>query len=458
MRIIVCLFLAVICAGQGVALAEEVKSLQDEQIINVLKQTYLQNPTLEAARAGLRSVDENLPQALAGWKPTAKAEAGVNVARIEGSNFGIGTGSTEKNLGVGVTQPLFRGGRTVAATREAEQQIKAARYGLFAQEQDVLLDAVTVYMDVIRDTALLNLSEKNADVIRQQFDATRERFDVGELTRTDVSQAEARMAAARADIITAKGALKNSHAAYRRVIGDLPETLKTPLIKLDLPPTLEEALEISNDSAPLNLQAQSEYGASEYQVDETFGELLPEVSLSADWTRSYDPQPGVLPESTNRTAGVVATIPLYEAGATRSRIRQAKQVANQEYIEIQEVQRRVRSTIIDAWSNLNTARAEIEARIAQVDAARIAREGVYQEEQLGGRTVLDTLDADQELLDAEVSLVTAQRNEIVAMFSLAGALGYLTPEYLGFPEVEIDYDRHLKQVKRAVFSISGETD
>ena len=444
------------------AMAEESEALPQPaappilSLTDILRDVYLDNPTIEQARSELKAVHESLPQAHAGWKPSVDATAAITAADIDGSNFGGSDGSTEKAIGIGLNQPLFRGGRTLAEIRAAKYEIAAARFAILNVEQDVLLLAVQVYMDVIRDRALVRLGQQNRDVILRQLEATRERFEVGELTRTDVAQAEARLARAEADLITARANMKTSRAAFVNVIGETPGRLVEPEITVSLPGDLEDATQIALDQAPSVLEAVASHAASEKEVDSVYGELLPEVSFNALWDRSYDPQPGSIDESTTRSVGISASIPLYQAGSVRSRVRQAKQLSNRDYIDILEEKRSARERVVAAWEQLEAARAEIDARNAQIRAAEIAREGVYQEEQVGARTVLDTLDADQELLDAEVSLVTAGRNEVVATFTLAAALGILTPVNLGFPEVQKDYDEHLNAIEHTILSLSAD--
>ncbi|MCB9965331.1 MAG: TolC family outer membrane protein [Rhodospirillales bacterium] len=398
----------------------------------VLSKTYLYNPSLQAARAALKTTEESLPQARAGWKPTITTSAGISVANIDGSAFGPGDGTIEKDIGIGLSQPVFRGGRTTAAIRTAKHTIEAQTAVFKQAVQDVLLSATQAYMDVLRDRSLLRLSEKNYEVLSRQLDATRQRYDVGELTLTDVAQAEARLSGAEADRINVAGTLKITLANYERLVGAAaPEVLMSPAKLPVVPNSLEEAQAIAAHNAPAIAELTARHAAAERNVEEVFGEALPEVRFSADWSRSYDPQPGIIDESTNASAGLTASIPLYQGGAVASRIRQSKHQANQIYLETLDVRTQIQEQVVAAWEQLQTAHAEIKARQKQVDSARIAKEGVYQEEQLGIRTILDTLDADQELLDSEVSYVSAQRNEIVARFVLARALGQLTPETLG---------------------------
>lgn len=410
----------------------------------VLKWTYENNPTLQAARAELKAVQEEMPQALSGWKPSADASGNVTDAEIDG---GVGNGTTSKSAAFEVTQPLYRGGRTLAATRVAEDTILAQRALLKALEQQVLFTAASAYMDVLRDKALLELSVNNENVLTKELEATAERFEVGEITRTDVSQAEARLARAASDRIRSSGNLQSSIAAYEEVVGIRPGALENPAIKFPVPETLDETVIFAENNNPTVIAAGYIHESAENSVDEIFGELLPELFLSGSWDRQYDPQPGILEETTTRSILVSATIPLYEAGGVRSRVRQAKHTANQRFIEILESRRDIREQAISSWEDLQAAKAETKSREAQVDASRLALEGVRAESDIGSRTVLDVLDAEQEYLDAQVALVTARRNVVVAEFSLASTLGILIPEVLGLHDFSGEFDEHLDSIK-----------
>lgn len=419
--------------------------------LNALVSTYEHNPTLKAARDETRAVFEQLPQAEAGWRPTVTANA--NLTGTTGSTD-PDTGGDDSYLSRGASlnlnQPLYRGGRTIADTETARNTIRAQIARLESVEQQVLLNAVTAYLDVLRDEALLKLVTNNRTVINRQFDATRKRFDVGELTRTDVAQAEARLARADADVIIAQAAIRSSRATFERVVGYQPENLGFPIMTLDIPGSLEEAINYAEQWNPNVRAAQHSHRAAEANVDSQFGSLLPEVALSGDLTKTYEPS-GNLDESDGAALGVVASFPLYEASSVRSRVRQAKKTSNQRYDLILEAKRLARENVVTAWEDLQAARSETTSRIAQVEASEVARYGVHQEADLGARTILDTLDADQELLNAQVALVTATRDDVVALYTLAASLGVLTPKTLGFGDKVPDYNREVEEVRSNLF-------
>ncbi|AEP09480.1 TolC family outer membrane protein [Micavibrio aeruginosavorus] len=422
----------------------------------VLRWAYDNNPTIRAARQELYATQENLPQAQAGWKPTASANANVTKTWLDGT--GDPDGSTEKGIGAEVQQPLYRGGRTVASTDSAENLILAQRAFLKATEQDVMISVITAYMNVLRDQALYDLSVNNREVIARQLEASRARFDVGDVTRTDVSQSEARLAQAEAGVTNAIGQLRSSLAVYEQVVGMPAGRLVYPKVKVSIPASRDAAVSQAETDNPSVVAAEFLRNAAEHDIDRVFGELLPEVGLFAQWNQAWDPSPGLYDDSSDTAIGVRATIPLYEAGATRSRVRQAKHTESQRLLQISEARRLARQQAVSSWEDLAAARAEITSREAQVVATRVARDGVKQEAELGTRTILDALDADQEYLDAQTALVTAQRDEVVAQYFLASTVGTLTPDSLGFPELSHmeGYDAHLDDITSRVFSMDTE--
>ncbi len=389
----------------------------------VLKDTWQTNPSLLAARAGQKAIEEALPQAQAGWKPLVDADA--SVSRLDPAGSALDA-RTPKEAGVSVEQPLFRGGRTVAGIRAANNAIRAGAARLSAAEQSVLLSAAKAYMDVVRDQALVDLSRKNQEVIARQLKATKARFEVGDVTRTDVAQAQARLAQAQAGLVAAEGALRAARATFLQITGQVPESLKKPDITLDLPESLDAAQAMAETASPAIQAARYDYRASDDDKDAVQGELLPQVAAFGSVTREWE---GLEGDGTASAVGVRASMPLYEGGAVRARLRAAGHTADRKNMDLVTARRLAQEEILTAWENLQTARAEIAARRAQVEASTLAREGVHQEADVGARTVLDALDADQEVLDAQVALVIAERDEIVAQFALAAALGLLRPNY-----------------------------
>lgn len=420
-----------------------------QKLEDVLRYTYAHNPSLLAAREGMKAVQEKMPQALAGWKPVISARSGVMSSHLDGSATGSGT--TSKEIEASVIQPLYRGGRTVASSNSALNAIMAQRALLQAREQDVLLAAATAYVDVFRDTGLLSLRENNRSVLGEQMKATQARFDAGELTRADLAQSRARLAGAEADYTAAEGNLQRSRAVFERVTGLPADNTGKVSLNLPLPQTQEEAFAVAEKLNPEVIAARFFHRASQEDIDVVFGELLPSVDLFGSWNRQYDPQPGQLDDVTTARVGIDAVVPIYDAGLSRSRVREAKHTANQRYLEILDASQRVHQEVVANWESLRAARSEIEARRSQSEAASIANESVHKEAEFGTRTILDALDAEQEYLDARVALTTAERNETVALLTLAATLGALTPDVLGFPELKTDFDAQLDDIMWKIF-------
>lgn len=413
-----------------------------------LAAAYVTNPTLQAQRAAVRATDEEVPQALSGWRPTITTSASFGRTEVDTETGGV---ATERDLdsrdaAIVLTQPLFRGFRTVNAVDAAENTVLAARSELTSTEQSVLLSAAQAYMDVLRDMAVLELNINNQQVLRRQLEAARDRFQVGEITRTDVSQAESRLAGAIADRIAAEAQLESARATFERIVGVPPEDLRVPDVVPNLPTSLEQAVALAVESQPEVLAAVFNSRAALESVDVVRGELWPEVSLQAVYEQAWDTTvAGDERETTQLVANL--TFPLYQSGAVYSRLRQAKHTAGQRRLEVDQAQVTAREAAIQAWEALQSARAQIESISSQVEAAQVALEGVQREAQVGARTVLDVLDAEQELLDARVNLVRAERNERVAAFELLAAVGRLTAGSLDLPVEIYDPSVHYRDVR-----------
>lgn len=414
-----------------------------------LAAAYQNNPTLQAQRAQLRATDEAVPQAMAGWRPTITVSGETGQSSVDGNLFAQTTGSQSRSpssVSLDVAQPLFRGGRTFYETRRAEDRIQAARARLRVVEAQVLLDGAVSFIDVVRDQAVVELNVNNEQVLRRQREAAGDRFEVGEITRTDVAQAEARLAGARADRIRAEGNLASSRAVFKKVIGVAPQELVEPFAPRDLPQAREVALQSAANYFPGVILAAFNEKAAKETINIVEGEFLPTVSLNSEISRAKEQFSTV--DDTKRVAvSAQMTVPLYQAGAVYSRLREARQVAGQRKVEVEEARRQAIEQSARAWSDLEAARASITSIETQVEASTIALEGVQQEAFVGSRTVLDVLDAEQELLDAKVELVQAQRDEFVASFRLKSATGVLTAEALGLPVRAYDMNKHYDAVR-----------
>lgn len=404
-----------------------------------LATAYDSNPTLLSERASLRATNEAVPQALSGWRPNVIVGAQVGKQRTDSSGvFDSGVqNTTPREVGVTVTQFLYRGGRTEASTAQAEAEVLAARSNLINTEQAVLFNGVTSYMNVWRDQSILELTINNEAVLARQLEASRDRFEVGEITRTDVAQSESRLARATAERIAAEGALSASRAVFQEVIGIYPGELAQPPLLEEIPDNQDAIVEASLASNPSVLATEFFEKAAQHQIRVAVGALLPEISLRGDANTSRESS---LEDSEQDELRILALIdiPIYQQGLVSSQVREFKQIASEARLDVDEARRNAKQSSISSWEALVTAQAQIKSLESEVDSQRIALDGVRQENAVGARTVLDVLDAEQDLLDAEVNLVEARRNDHVARYAVLQAMGLLTARYLGLP-VEI-YD------------------
>jgi outer membrane protein len=430
-----------------------------------LAAAYRNNPTLDAQRARLRATNEQVPAALSGYRPriTASAEAGgrkiydnseSTVARTSG---GKNQELTPYSLAAQIQQPLFRGGQTMAETRRAENTVRQERARLTATEQTTLTDAVTRYCDVFRDQQVLALNINNEQRLARQYEATRDRFRVGEVTRTDVFQAEARLAQATAQRIAAEGTLDQSRAAYRNVIGEAPGVLDAPPLPDNLPVSLEAAIRGAIAGNPTIRQQEYAERAAADAVDQQRGALLPTVNLIGRAERAFE-ETRQDAEFDTLEALVQVTVPLYTGGADYARLRAAKQTVAEQRRLIDQARNDAVQAATQAWSRLETARAQVGSFLIQVRANEVALEGVQREAEVGARTVLDVLDAEQELLRSQVDLVTARRDEVVAAYQLRAALGDLTARKLALDVDDYDAERHYHEVRGLWFGGSSSGD
>ncbi|MCR9070097.1 MAG: TolC family outer membrane protein [Alphaproteobacteria bacterium] len=428
-------------AGAPVALAQ---SLEE-----ALALAYETNPELLAARADLRRTDETAPQARGGWRPNISATGSFGITDVTAESNGTTTTDDHSfplTGSLNISQPIYTFGRVDAEVDEADANIQAARAGLFASEQNTLLDAVVAYVNVIRDTSILELQVNNVQRLDKQLEATRDRFRVGEVTRTDVAQAEARRARSEADRTQAEGNLITSRVAFERVVGVAPATLTEPSFPPGLPETRDEAVDIAVQESFSLIQAKFQELAAQHVVTQAEGSLLPDLNLVAQAEQTYNTSGGDNEVST-LSAELQLSVPIYQRGVVYSQVRAAKENVNRVRLLVDNTRRVVVETAASAFEDYKTALAQIESLRSEVQSAEIALDGVQQEATVGARTVLDVLDAEQELLDAQVSLVTADRNAVVAAFSLLSALGRLTAQDLALPVEIYDYDRHYLAVE-----------
>jgi len=421
---------------------------QAETLLDALAKAYATNPSLQSARATLRATDEGVSQAISGWRPSLSLE-GTSSLKQQENSASSGKVSTEpKTMSLSLSQSLYAGGQTTAEISSAENTVRAQRARLKSSEQTVLLNAATAYLNVLRDQAVVELNKKNEAVLTSQLEATQDRFNVGEITRTDVHQAESRLAGAKADRITAEGDLKSSRANYANLMGDVPTGLEAPNLALPLPGSLNDALNLAIDNNPSVVAAVYDEKAARNDIDSNKAKLLPDVDLTGSASRSLDSASTSTGYWSNAyEAKVTLSVPLYQSGSVYSTLRQARQTAAASRLDAEQAKRDATEQVRTAWETLVSTRARIEAIKSQVLAAQTALEGVQREASVGSRTVLDVLDAEQELLDASVNLVKSQRDETVAELTVLSAIGNLTAADLNLGVDLYDAQGHYRKVR-----------
>jgi len=431
---------------------------QAETIDGALARAYQNSPVINASRASLRATNENVPRALSGYRPRIDATADIGSTWTESSVPGVpGSGTTTRDprgIGLEVTQNIFDGGRTSNSVRQAETQVLAARLRLEATVQQTLFRGAEIYMNVLRDTAILNLQRNNVEVLDEQLRQSRDRFEVGEVTRTDVAQAESRLASARSQVSLAEANLRANIGRYRQVIGEEPRELGPGRAPDALVPgNLDSALSIGLSENPGISASRFALDAAQLQVRVLESEFMPRVGVRGSVSHRYDGQRRG-DRSTNASIVAQLTVPLYQGGETSARVRQAKESVSEARFELEQARDEVRSSVITSWGALEAARAQIMAAEIQVEAAETALTGVREEARVGQRTTLDVLNAQQELLNARVNLITAQRDRIVGAYALVQAMGRLTPGQLGLPVAEYDSAEHYEQVRGRIWGTS----
>jgi len=425
--------------------------LQAESLKDAMAAAYLNNPALLAQRASLRAVDETINQAKAGWRPSLTA-TGKYGYKNNDSNFSFSTSRNTKprSWGIEVKQPVFQSMQTVNGTSEAHNQVNAARQQLVVEEQRIMLDVVTAYMGVLRDMAVLNLTISNVNVLKRQLEASEDRFRVGEITRTDVAQSKARLSRAISERIKSEATLTASRAAYQKTVGNAPSDVEKPVSLPPMPASEEAAMEIARRNNPRLLAAQYVEKAARYNVKKQYGSLGPSVDIIARLNKSWE-NFSLTDVSATKEILAQVTLPLYQSGSVSSRIRQSRQIENQRRLEAVSAERDVVELVKNAWEGYREATARIASSEDQVTANDIALEGVRQESEVGSRTMLDVLNAEQELLDSRVSLVRAERDQYVAAYNLLAVIGKLTAEDLQLDVTRYDPARHTEEVENKFF-------
>jgi outer membrane protein len=425
-----------------------------------LVQAYQNNPSLNAQRAALRATDENVPQALSGYRPKLSVTALGSYNSQSQSSVLVLPPSTptttqfsqvffSNSIGANASYTLYNGFQTANRTRMAESQVEGARETLRVTEQQVLLDAATAYMNLLRDQALLDIDRRYVQGLIDLLRQTRDRFTTGELSRTDVAQAETRLAINRFSLLNAQSNYLTSQANYRRVIGVEPGKLVpgSPVDRLS-PNTLAKAIAQGQAQSPSVLAAMYGVDAAELQVKISEGALYPNVTVTASALQGTNPAFEVLKESQVAIAGSV-TIPIYQGGGEYSTIRQNKESLGQQRLTVDTNRDQARATVVQSWAQRDAAQSQIAAAMAAVNAAEVALNGVREEARLGQRTTYDILNAEQDLVSARNALVTAEHDRVVASYALLAAVGGLSVQRLGLAVVIYDPMVHYQQIRDA---------
>jgi outer membrane protein len=425
-----------------------------ETLRDALTAAYFYSPKLDAERARLRATDENVARAESGWRPTIEGSADFGRQESTSKPKSTSNGQTDPwGYSISVRQSVFNGFRTSNEISEAEASVRAGRENLRLVETNTLLEAVSAYVDVVAAQAVVRIRENNVRVLAEELDSAKTRRAVREVTRTDVAQAQARLAGALSTSDLAKSNLKTARAIYQKVIGHAPAKLEMPPLTLrQLPNSLEEAWAAAEQQNPAVGSALHREEAARFAVDKVRGELLPEVNLEASWGVREDPSAYYEEQEQASITGRVS-IPLYDGGDTRARVRQAKQIHVSRLQEIEQARADVQAAVTSAWSELQGQRAKMRSDEVQVEANRIALEGVREEQKVGQRTLLDVLNAEQEHLDAQIELVSAKREVIVASYKLLGAIGQLSAADLGLTDAVYDPAVHLEEARSNWFGI-----
>ncbi len=442
-------------------------AVRADTLNGALANAYQNNPQLNSQRAVVRQTDETVPQALSGYKPSVSATLSASQSYTSQVNKtavpGGGTtyprtdfGSSPSAVGVTVSQTLYNGFQTANRVRQAETNTSAAREALRVAEQTILLNAATAYMDLLRDSALLDLQRRNVEVLQEQLRQTRDRFNVGEVTLTDVAQTEAQLAQGRATVLSAEAQYARSRATYRQIIGVEAGVLQpgAPVDRLT-PKRLGEAIEIARARHPSVGVAMFGIDAAVLQVKITEGSLYPQARLVGTVQQAWENQSFQSQlQQFNAFVQAQVTIPIYNAGPTGasdtfSSIRQAKEAVGQKRMDLDTARDQAQANLVTAWGQLEAAKAQILANQAAVAASEIALNGVREQARQGQRTTFDILLAQQTLVNSRVSLVTAQHDRVVASYTLLGAVGELNLPRLGINIPLYDPMVHYQQVRDA---------
>lgn len=430
-------------------------SASAETISGALAKAYNLNSQLNSARAGVRVTDEGVAIAKSGYRPTVTGSAAIDYSNThsrprfgEHRTIDLTTGS----FGVEIRQSLFDGFQTKNNVAAADARVRAQQQGLRNTEQNILFDASSAYMDVIRDRQVVVLRQRNLEFLEEQVRAARSRFDVGEGTRTDVAQAEADRSLAVAQLSSAKATALSSAATYRQLIGEEPNSLKmpSPLSKL-LPKSLGQAVALAQEQHPAIIANEHLVDVAAFTVKSTEGQLLPQVSASAGISQDFrDSSPDLTAQNGNTTSagvGLQLIVPIYQGGRTSAQVRQSKESLGQARIEVDVSRDQVRQAITSAWNQYEAARESVVANRETVSAAQLALNGVIEERNVGQRTTLDVLEAQADVINSQINVASSEHDVVVASYAILSAVGRLSARQLSLQVTEYKPEEHYKAVK-----------
>jgi outer membrane protein len=466
--------LSISLSAAGVALLLGLAPARAQTLTQALAEAYNTNPQLLAQRALLRATDEQVPQALSGWRPTVTfngqvsgnrssfSEGPTTTAPLSFTLFGTpvtvpgktvpGTTSystyQSNSINLQINQPIYSGGKTLAQTREAVETVESTRAQTLAVETSVFQAVAQAYLDTVRDQSLVEVNRNNVSVLREQLTATQDRFRVGEVTRTDVAQAESSLAQAIGQLTSAEGQLAQSRAEYVAAVGQQPGILLLPRERPTLPATREEAQSLAANNNFSVVSANFAQLAARDNIGVVRSQLLPQISLVGSLDRAG--APAVTLNNATETSGAIGvqmTMPLYEAGSVYSQTRQAEQTVGQRLSQVDSARRTAVQSATDAWETLKAARASIASFAAAVRAAQIALQGVQQEALVGTATTLDVLIQNQNLLTTQSQLIVAEHDAALAEYNVAAATGRLVAPELRLPVKLYDMEAHYREVR-----------
>jgi outer membrane protein len=416
-----------------------------ESLTGALTKAYQLNSTLNSARAGVRVTDESVAIAKSGYRPTITGTSSIDYISQSGTKLTTGS------FGVEIRQSLFDGFQTMNNVASAEARVYASNESLRNTEQNILFDAAATFMDVIRDRQIAIFTERNLEFLTEQARAAGFRLEAGEGTLTDLAQANASRSAAIAKVAVARAQVTVSESVYKQVIGGTPGKLQaaSPLAKL-LPASLGKAYAVAEGNHPAILATQHLVDAAGFTVKSAEGQLLPQLSAQAGFSRNYRSTVGT---SDAASIGATLTVPIYQGGRTSAQVRQSKESLGQARIEVDVSRDQVRAAVAAAWSQYRAARETAAATREAATAAELALAGVIEERDVGQRTTLDVLDSQADLIDAQIAVANAERDVVVASYAILSAIGHLSPRRIGLKVAEYRPQEHYDAVKDEWFGV-----